>query len=123
MNDIENILEQIIKILEVAGIDKLILFGSCAYGKPDNNSDIDLLVVTSDEYNPESFSEKAQLNIMINRLLDRIKAKVPIDLIVHTRTMHEKFLQLNSLFCREVMGKGKVLYVVVIYLFLMKIWI
>lgn len=110
MNDIENILDQIIEILEPFGIDKLILFGSYAYGNPNLDSDIDLLVVTKDESAPETFTEKAQLNIVISRMLDGIKAKVPLDLIVHTRAMHQKFLEMNSMFCREIENKGKVLY-------------
>jgi predicted nucleotidyltransferase len=110
MSDIENILDQIIGILEPFGIDKLILFGSYAYGSPGLDSDIDLLVVTDDEFTPENFTEKAQLNIVISRLLDGIKAKVPLDLIVHTRAMHKNFLKMNGMFCREIANKGKVLY-------------
>ena len=110
MNDIEKILDQVVKALEPLGIDKLILFGSCAYGVPDNNSDIDLLVVTKDEFIPQNFPEKAQLNLVVNRLLDKIKAKVPLDVIVHTRAMHRKFIEMNSMFCREITDKGLVLY-------------
>jgi hypothetical protein len=35
---------------------------------------------------------------------------VPIDLIVQTRGMHQKFVEKNSLFGRELLTKGKVLY-------------
>jgi hypothetical protein len=36
--------------------------------------------------------------------------KYDIDLIVHTKPMHEKFIQLGSMFSREVATKGVVLY-------------
>jgi hypothetical protein len=36
--------------------------------------------------------------------------KYDIDLIVHTKPMHEKFIQLGSMFSREVTTKGVVLY-------------
>jgi len=35
---------------------------------------------------------------------------VPIDLIVHTRPMYARFIEMDSLFAREVLKKGIVLY-------------
>ena len=110
MDDVDNILKQITGILKPIGIDKLILFGSYAYGNPNAASDIDLLVVTSEESIPKSFAEKSQINIAVNKLLDDIKANFPIDIIVHTRAMHKKFIEMNSIFCREIISKGRVLY-------------
>jgi hypothetical protein len=36
--------------------------------------------------------------------------KYPIDLIVHTKRMHEKFVKLNGSFAKKVLEKGVVLY-------------
>jgi predicted nucleotidyltransferase len=43
--DIEKILPEITAILKQYGSEKIILFGSYAYGKPTKDSDIDLLVI------------------------------------------------------------------------------
>jgi predicted nucleotidyltransferase len=108
--DIETILDEIRSRLVPAGIDRLILFGSYASGTPTDDSDIDLLVVTSDNYIPRTFAEKANLDITISHLIDHIRAQIPVDLIVHTKAMHRKFIEMNSLFCREILSKGRVLY-------------
>ena len=42
--DIEKIKQDIIKKLEPLNLDKVVLFGSYAYGAPHKDSDIDLIV-------------------------------------------------------------------------------
>lgn len=92
------------------GPEKIILFGSYAYGEPGDNSDLDILVVTSDEVIPSSFSEKSMIYLRISKAISEIKREFPVDLIVHTKPMHKKFIENNSLFARELLEKGKVLY-------------
>jgi len=106
----DSLLNEIKQRLVPMGIEKLILFGSFAYGMPTKDSDIDLLVVTSDEIIPVDFSEKAEVYLKVAREIESIRRRVPIDLIVHTRPMHRKFIELNSMFCREIMKRGQVLY-------------
>ena len=107
---IDSILNDITERLKPIGIEKLILFGSYAYGTPNDDSDIDLLVVTNDNMIPQTFAEKSKIVLQVNRLIRDIKDSVPVDLIVHTRAMHNKFIKLNSLFCREILTKGKILH-------------
>jgi len=45
---------------------------------------------------------------VVNRL-DALREQVAMDIIVHTRPMHEKFIALRSMFSREVLQKGIVL--------------
>jgi predicted nucleotidyltransferase len=104
------IIYQITEKLKKAHPDKIILFGSYAYGTPNENSDIDLLIVTSDNYIPKSYAEKSKLILKINALIAEEKSEMPIDLIIHTLPMHEKFIRLNSMFSREILQKGEILY-------------
>ena len=90
--------------------EKIILFGSYAYGEPEDNSDLDILVVTDDEIIPSDFSEKSKIYLRISKAISEIKREFPIDLIVHTKPMHKKFIENNSLFARELLEKGKVIY-------------
>ena len=90
--------------------EKIILFGSYAYGEPEDNSDLDILVVTGDEIIPSDFSEKSKIYLRISKAISEIKREFPVDLIVHTKPMHEKFIENNSLFARELLEKGKVIY-------------
>ena len=105
-----NFLPQIIEKLKTNQPEKIILFGSYAYGIPNETSDLDILVVTGDQSIPANFTEKSQIYLNISKSISDFKREFPIDLIVHTKAMHEKFIETNSLFAREIMQKGKVLY-------------
>jgi len=89
---------------------KVILFGSHAYGTPDASSDIDLLVVTRDEFMPKTFSDKMAVYLTVAEALSEIEKEVPIDLIVHTKAMHAKFIAMDGMFCRKILSQGDILY-------------
>ncbi len=90
--------------------EKVILFGSYAWGQPTPDSDIDLYVVTQDDFMPANYEENMQNYLKVAARLRDINRSIPIDLIVHTRPMHRAFVRLDSMFAREVMNKGEVLY-------------
>jgi len=89
---------------------KIILFGSYAYGNPDNQSDIDLLVVLNSEHIPQSFHDNMQNKLLVRKALWELSKQVSIDLVVHTKPMYQKFQELGSLFAREILQRGKILY-------------
>jgi predicted nucleotidyltransferase len=79
--------------------DKIVLFGSYAYGRPHPESDVDLLVVmpAADETNQA---------IRITLAFER---PFPLDLIVRTPQNLRRRLADGNWFLREVMEKGTVL--------------
>ncbi len=85
---------------------KLILFGSYANGNPTEESDIDLYVVTKDDFMPNSWREKNEIYLKISRQIRNIRSEIPIDLIVHTKQMNQKFVELDSSFSREIIQNG-----------------
>jgi uncharacterized protein len=105
-----NFIPLIIERLKLINPEKIILFGSYANGEPDENSDIDILVVTSDDNIPTSFAEKSRIYLKVSHSISEIRREFPVDLIVHTRAMHQQFIEINSLFSRELLTTGKVLY-------------
>lgn len=100
----------IIEKLKTTNPEKIILFGSYVYGEPSENSDLDILVVTDDDVIPSSFSEKSLIYLRISKAISDIKKDFPVDLIIHTKPMHNEFIKKNSLFARELLEKGKVVY-------------
>ena len=100
----------LVEKLKATQPEKIILFGSYAYGEPTVNSDLDILVVTSENIIPSSFSEKSRIYIRVSKTISEIKSEFPVDLVVHTRAMHNQFIKENSLFAREILTNGKVLY-------------
>jgi predicted nucleotidyltransferase len=80
--------------------DKIILFGSHAYGTPHEDSDVDILVV---------MPARNQIDQAV-RIDQAIDAPFPLDLIVRTpRNLAWRVQEGDSFLC-EIMARGKVLY-------------
>lgn len=103
----DNIKKEIINSLKLLDLEKVILFGSYAYGSPTDDSDIDLLIVTNDDFIPQNFAEKMSLKLKIANEIDSIREEIPVDLLVYTKPMFKKFVELNSMFAREILSKGE----------------
>ena len=69
MVDIEKLKEEIVERLKPLEPDRIILFGSYAYGEPTEESDLDLYVVTADETLPKSWREKNDIYLIYLRIL------------------------------------------------------
>lgn len=104
------IISQINISLQHLNVNKVILFGSYAKGTQSDDSDIDLLVVTNDDFIFESFAQKMEIKLKIANALNSLRKFTDIDLIVHTKPMYEKFIQLNSGFKNEILSSGSVIY-------------
>ena len=80
--------------------DKIILFGSYAYGKPHQYSDVDLLVIMP-AWNETSKASR------ISRAVDH---PFPMDILVRTpENLRWRLKEGDWLLC-EAVGKGKILY-------------
>ena len=104
------IIFQINLSLQHLNVNKVILFGSYAKGTQSDDSDIDLLVVTNDDFIFDSFAQKMEIKMKIASALNSLRKFTDIDLIVHTKPMYEKFIQLNSGFKNEILNSGSVIY-------------
>jgi predicted nucleotidyltransferase len=80
--------------------DKIILFGSYAYGTPNDSSDVDLLVVMPAR-NPHDQAV---------RILWRLAAPFAVDLIVRTPREVKWRLEEGESFLTTIVSRGKVLY-------------
>src|ERR1700682_5636900 len=80
--------------------DKIILFGSYAYGKPHEESDVDLLVIMRTK---NAIDQSMRISLAFERLFS-------LDLIVRTPWQIERGLKDDNWFLREIIEKGKVLY-------------
>jgi len=110
MQDKDTYINQISKKLKEIDPHMVLLFGSYAYGTPHKDSDIDLLVVTKDDYLPQNFKEKTDIYLKVKQHIYEINKQVPIDLLVYTIPMYQKFIELNSSFAREIIKNGKIIY-------------
>lgn len=89
------------QIVENFRPEKVVLFGSYAYGKPNADSDIDLLVVMPFE------GRNSQKAIEI---LSGVETNLPLDLLVRTSEQVKQRIEMEDFFMQDIIGKGKVLY-------------
>ena len=81
---------------------KIILFGSFAWGKPNKNSDIDLLIIkdTKKDY----YQRIPEVRSLLHNI-DRA-----FDILVMTQKEVAKRLKLGDFFIEDILKKGKVIY-------------
>ncbi|OGS19753.1 MAG: hypothetical protein A2219_04770 [Elusimicrobia bacterium RIFOXYA2_FULL_50_26] len=92
------------KIVNVIHPEKIILFGSYAYGKPTENSDLDILVIVRDSSEPRHRRART-----IRKNLWELPV-IPKDIIVYTEGEIEEWINVKEAFITQVVKKGKVLY-------------
>jgi predicted nucleotidyltransferase len=88
------------RIAERFDPDKIILFGSFAYGTPHEESDVDLLVVMPAR---EELTKAARIQLAFEPVF-------PLDILVRTPQRLRRRLAEGDSFLQEIMSKGIVLY-------------
>ncbi|MCB0196428.1 MAG: nucleotidyltransferase domain-containing protein [Anaerolineae bacterium] len=107
---LEQFIPLLIERLKPVAPVKIILFGSYASGTPDEESDVDLLVVTNSEHFPKNFKEKSAIYLEVSKHIRDLRGQISIDLLVHTKPMHQKFVEMDSMFSKEITQNGIVVY-------------
>ena len=90
------------KIVRELNPEKIVLFGSYAYGMPNPDSDVDLLVIMQTN---ASLKERSWA---VSRLL--LPRPFPVDILVKTPEEVEKALGAKDFFLEEILTRGQVLY-------------
>ncbi|HEX7574843.1 MAG TPA: nucleotidyltransferase domain-containing protein [Candidatus Methanoperedens sp.] len=104
MEPITDELIQEIKNRIISGVhpDKIILFGSYAYGNPTKESDLDLLVIMPSE---------EPMHSRVTRIRKLVRdIHIPKDIIVYTPQEVEKWKDASVAFITSIIRKGKVIY-------------
>src|SRR5215216_5676618 len=84
--------------------EKIILFGSYAYGNPTPDSDVDLLVIM------KTRAKEIDRFVAVSNLL--YPRQFPVDILVKTpQEIEAEARKKGNFFMREILKKGKVLYV------------
>lgn len=99
----DELLEEITRnIVERFHPEKVILFGSHAWGNPERDSDVDLFVVMESDLSPAKRAARISLECRPRFL--------PVDFLVRTPAEVEKRLTMGDPFVRRIIEEGKVLY-------------
>jgi predicted nucleotidyltransferase len=99
-------LDEIVRrIVGHADPERVVLFGSRAWGSPRQDSDVDLLVVTSRDDPGEPAMDQA---IALRQALQ--PHVISIDLLVRTQRQVAQRLRIGDPFLKEVLERGRTLY-------------
>ena len=94
--------EMVSKIVKHFHPDKVILFGSRAWGAPTSESDLDILVVMDIDGSP--IRKAAEISMIARPRF------LPMDIIVRTPDEIEHRIGIGDPFIKRIMNRGKVLY-------------
>jgi len=100
----EIILKMVERLKRVYQPNKIVLFGSYAYGQPDRDSDIDLLIIKDTPDRP------IDRRVAVSRIVSDPKRLVPFEPLVLTPQELQEQLAAGDLFLEEILTKGEVLY-------------
>ena len=107
MKNFESVIGNITEMLKNEGVEKVILFGSYAYGVPTNDSDIDLLVIKNI---PENETRNFRIKIK-KALWNKLgKLNLSFDILVDNEQRINERILMGDMFYQEIYSKGKVLY-------------
>jgi len=101
MNIQEEIRKWVNQLVSRFSPEKIILFGSYAYGQPTADSDVDLLVVMS--HTGSDIRKASEIRMAL-------PVTVPIDVIVRSPKKIQERLKMGDFFIQEIMEKGTILY-------------
>lgn len=92
------------KLKESYNPAKIILFGSYAWGMPDDDSDIDLLVIKDTKERPH------RRNVNARKLVSSLRRGYGLDILVITPEELKSRLEIGDQFLQEIISRGEVLY-------------
>ncbi len=98
----EKEIEDVVKrIVENYKPEKVYLFGSFAWGKPNKDSDVDLFIIKNTE------AKHLERDKTVRRIINR---ELPADLLIYTPEETQRRLGIGDFFIKNILQKGKVLY-------------
>lgn len=102
---IDEVLDQALKkIVGAYQPEKIIVFGSYAYGNPDADSDLDLLIIKETDERP------IDRRIAVRTLLRPLKLHPVVSPIVLTSAEMDERLAMEDPFAKELITRGQVIY-------------
>jgi len=83
---------------------KILLFGSYAYGEPDEESDIDLLIIKDTNQRP------LERWVEVKKILRDPERTLPVSPLVYTEKEIERRVKIKDFFIEDILKYGELLY-------------
>ena len=103
----DEIMQFVNLVVELADPDKIILFGSYAYGEPNDKSDLDLLVIKNGK--DFTIDDETEYAVAIFDARRQRKIKMRSDVFFRTDEQARIIAERGGA-CKDALEKGRVLY-------------
>jgi predicted nucleotidyltransferase len=110
MSDINYILDSLVFSLKASDPYKIILFGSYATGKQNENSDLDLMVIIDNDHVSKTYEERLDKRVHIRNLVFEINQQIPLDILVYSKAELNLIKQSGNYMIDEIEKTGKIIY-------------
>jgi predicted nucleotidyltransferase len=104
------VLDSLVSSLKSSDPYKIILFGSYANGNPNENSDIDLMVILDNNHISKTYEERLNKRVFIRNLVFEINQNIPLDILVYSKEELKKIKEYGNFFIDEIERTGKIIY-------------
>jgi predicted nucleotidyltransferase len=84
--------------------EKIILYGSYAYGEPTSDSDIDLLIIK------DTAKRHVDRFVEVKKIIYQPGRSIPVSPLIYTPKEIEDRLKMGDDFVAEILARGRVLY-------------
>ncbi|SMC09487.1 nucleotidyltransferase domain-containing protein [Nitratiruptor tergarcus] len=108
--DIEKLKNEIMERLKPLNPDKIILFGSYAYGEPNEESDIDLFIIKDALEKEKLRDEMLQAQILLWDIVEKYKIGSDVFVDCKSRIKH-RMENIRDQFYKKIIKKGRMIYV------------
>ena len=91
------------KIVREYQPEKIILFGSWAWGTPHENSDVDMFIIKESEKKRWEREYDLRMKLIGNKF-------PPMDLLIYTPEEMERRIRIEDFFIQDILKNGKLVY-------------
>ena len=108
--DFNTLLGDLVLSLKPSNPYKIILFGSYATGNPNENSDVDLMVILDNNHVSKTYEERLNKKVFIRNMVLDINRKIPLDLLVYSKEELSRIKEYGNYLIDEIENTGKIIY-------------
>jgi predicted nucleotidyltransferase len=108
--DFDTVLDDLVFSLKPSNPYKIILFGSYANGNPNENSDVDIMVILDNHHVSKTYEERLHKKVLIRNLVLEINRKIPLDILVYSKAELNMIREHGNYLIDEIEKTGKIIY-------------
>jgi len=87
-------------------VQEIIIFGSYANNTAGQESDLDIVVVLDEKGMAKNYSEKFERRRKVTRVLEDLRKKIPMDVLVYSSEEWKKLKLIDGSFIRDINSTG-----------------